>query len=148
MVCAMVAPGNLCARNINASYERGNLHPYHRMNSDGDKTKTNKKKLPDTLATYEDNPNLTSLETYDFSYLHFSVENYYDQNDIEITDLPENDQSYLRFDINRFMEQNPKSLDEMPALDNEFDYLKFRVEKFMQTDLGNETTLGELPEEE
>ena len=53
----------------------------------------------------------------------------------------ENEFNYLRFDVGKFMDQNETEIMELP-LKNEFDYLRFDVSKFIDK---NETGITELP---
>jgi len=53
----------------------------------------------------------------------------------------ENEFNYLRFDVSKFIDKNETEITELP-LTNEFDYLRFDVSKFIDK---NETGITELP---
>ena len=51
-----------------------------------------------------------------------------------------NEFDYLRFDVNNFIDSNPVEINELPA--NEYDYLRFDVNKFANP---SGSAIDELP---
>jgi len=107
------------------SANAGRISSIH-TNADGEKNKSDKKKIAETVAA----PVNVSNEKSDFSYLRFEVDNFYSTENDELSELPLIEYNYLRFNINELEEINPKDLTELPATDNEFEYLKFDVSKY------------------
>ncbi len=86
-----------------------------------------------------------------YSALTFDVNDYSNEAPLisfETIEMPLNDFDYLKFDVNRFMESDNISSEAMELPVEDFGYLKFDVSDHSENSKITGITLGELPEAE
>jgi hypothetical protein len=86
----------------------------------------------DLIKSGDKSLNISGASEKDYSYLRFDAGNYINANESEAIELPlANEFEYLRFDVNKFTESIPERPTDLPV--NEFNYLRFDVNNFTAT---------------